>query len=158
MHVPAGTCCTQHTGGLSRRPIRTYKCMYTVHPLMQEANPEAFSKLDMTRVGVLVGTGMGGLTIFQDGESCVLIHACMHAHMCIRTGIHKSWCAPAWAAHHLPGQWQLRARIHMHPHKHACMPVRMHHRAQNGVLGRPPQVHRAVCCCRCGQLAIDYSL
>jgi len=35
--------------------------------LEKEANPEAFSKLDMTRVGVLVGTGMGGLTVFQDG-------------------------------------------------------------------------------------------
>eukprot|EP00199_Chlamydomonas_sp_CCMP681_P000676 CAMPEP_0119104462 /NCGR_PEP_ID=MMETSP1180-20130426/2666_1 /TAXON_ID=3052 ORGANISM="Chlamydomonas cf sp, Strain CCMP681" /NCGR_SAMPLE_ID=MMETSP1180 /ASSEMBLY_ACC=CAM_ASM_000741 /LENGTH=460 /DNA_ID=CAMNT_0007089227 /DNA_START=36 /DNA_END=1418 /DNA_ORIENTATION=- len=30
-------------------------------------NPEEYAKLDATRVGVLVGTGMGGLTVFQDG-------------------------------------------------------------------------------------------
>jgi hypothetical protein len=36
--------------------------------LEKEANPEAYGKLDHTRVGVLVGTGMGGLTVFQDGE------------------------------------------------------------------------------------------
>ncbi len=31
-------------------------------------NPEGHAALDVTRVGVLIGTGMGGLTIFQDGE------------------------------------------------------------------------------------------
>ncbi len=36
--------------------------------LEKEANAEAYSKLDPTRVGVLVGTGMGGLTVFQDGQ------------------------------------------------------------------------------------------
>lgn len=35
--------------------------------LEKEANPDGYSKLDPTRVGVLVGTGMGGLTVFQDG-------------------------------------------------------------------------------------------
>lgn len=28
---------------------------------------EAFEKLDKTRAGVLIGSGMGGLTVFQDG-------------------------------------------------------------------------------------------
>lgn len=35
--------------------------------LSREGNPEAFEKLDKTRVGVLVGSGMGGLQVFQDG-------------------------------------------------------------------------------------------
>lgn len=35
--------------------------------LSREDNPEAFEKLDKTRVGVLVGSGMGGLQVFQDG-------------------------------------------------------------------------------------------
>mmetsp|Transcript_33636 Transcript_33636/g.74468 ORF Transcript_33636/g.74468 Transcript_33636/m.74468 type:complete len:456 (-) Transcript_33636:523-1890(-) len=35
--------------------------------LDKEKNPEGYSKLDLTRVGVLIGTGMGGLTVFQDG-------------------------------------------------------------------------------------------
>ncbi len=30
-------------------------------------SPEAYEKLDKARVGVLVGTGMGGLQVFQDG-------------------------------------------------------------------------------------------
>lgn len=30
-------------------------------------NPDAYGKLDLTKAGVLVGTGMGGLTVFQDG-------------------------------------------------------------------------------------------
>lgn len=34
--------------------------------LEKEANPEAHEKLDKSRVGILVGTGMGGLTVFQD--------------------------------------------------------------------------------------------
>lgn len=33
----------------------------------QEANSSAFSQLDLTRCGVLVGSGMGGLSVFQDG-------------------------------------------------------------------------------------------
>ena len=28
---------------------------------------DAFEKLDKTRAGVLIGSGMGGLTVFQDG-------------------------------------------------------------------------------------------
>lgn len=35
--------------------------------LDKEHNPEGHSKLDPTRCGVLIGTGMGGLTVFQDG-------------------------------------------------------------------------------------------
>ena len=31
-------------------------------------NPEGYAALDVTRVGILIGTGMGGLTVFQDGE------------------------------------------------------------------------------------------
>ena len=31
----------------------------------KEANPEAHGKLDKKRVGVIVGSGMGGLTVFQ---------------------------------------------------------------------------------------------
>ena len=36
--------------------------------LDKEKNPEGYAKLDVARVGVLIGTGMGGLTVFQDGE------------------------------------------------------------------------------------------
>lgn len=32
-----------------------------------EQGSEAFEKLDKTRAGVLIGSGMGGLTVFQDG-------------------------------------------------------------------------------------------
>lgn len=34
----------------------------------KEANPEGYAKIDPTRVGVMVGTGMGGLSMFQDCE------------------------------------------------------------------------------------------
>lgn len=33
----------------------------------KEANPEAHESLDKSRVGVLIGSGMGGLTVLQDG-------------------------------------------------------------------------------------------
>ena len=33
----------------------------------RQDHPEAFEALDHSRVGVLVGTGMGGLQVFQDG-------------------------------------------------------------------------------------------
>lgn len=36
--------------------------------LLKDTHPDAHAKLDPTRVGVLVGTGMGGLTVFQDGK------------------------------------------------------------------------------------------
>lgn len=36
--------------------------------LDKEANASAFSQLDLSRCGVLVGSGMGGLQVFQDGE------------------------------------------------------------------------------------------
>lgn len=32
-----------------------------------EKGSEAFEKLDKTRAGILIGSGMGGLTVFQDG-------------------------------------------------------------------------------------------
>jgi 3-oxoacyl-(acyl-carrier-protein) synthase len=32
-----------------------------------EKGSEAFEKIDKTRAGVLIGSGMGGLTVFQDG-------------------------------------------------------------------------------------------
>jgi len=35
--------------------------------LDKDRNPEGHAKLDVSRVGVLIGTGMGGLTVFQDG-------------------------------------------------------------------------------------------
>lgn len=38
----------------------------------KEANPEGYEKLDKTRTGVLVGSGMGGLTIFQDGVKALV--------------------------------------------------------------------------------------
>lgn len=38
----------------------------------KEGNPEGYEKLDKTRVGVLVGSGMGGLTVFQDGVKALV--------------------------------------------------------------------------------------
>ena len=35
--------------------------------LDKQDNADAYGKLDLTKSGVLVGTGMGGLTVFQDG-------------------------------------------------------------------------------------------
>ena len=35
--------------------------------LDKQDNGDAYGKLDLTKAGVLVGTGMGGLTVFQDG-------------------------------------------------------------------------------------------
>lgn len=35
--------------------------------LEKESCASGYSKLDLTRVGVLIGTGMGGLQVFQDG-------------------------------------------------------------------------------------------
>ncbi len=45
------------TGEWSRQPC---KCSV-------QDNADEFEKLDLQRVGVLVGTGMGGLQVFQDG-------------------------------------------------------------------------------------------
>lgn len=36
--------------------------------LERHSQPEGYAQLDPTRVGILIGTGMGGLTVFQDGE------------------------------------------------------------------------------------------
>jgi len=49
---------------------------------LEKGTDEAYDRLDRTKVGVLVGSGMGGLTVFQvglsrlppshsDGESCL---------------------------------------------------------------------------------------
>jgi 3-oxoacyl-[acyl-carrier-protein] synthase II len=35
--------------------------------LSKDTHQEAYEKLDKKRVGVLVGSGMGGLQVFQDG-------------------------------------------------------------------------------------------
>ena len=35
--------------------------------IIAQDNADEFEKLDLQRVGVLVGTGMGGLQVFQDG-------------------------------------------------------------------------------------------
>ncbi|MEW5318961.1 MAG: hypothetical protein WDW38_010140 [Sanguina aurantia] len=35
--------------------------------LERHSQPEGYAQLDPTRVGILIGTGMGGLTVFQDG-------------------------------------------------------------------------------------------
>ncbi|KAI7840743.1 hypothetical protein COHA_005558 [Chlorella ohadii] len=40
--------------------------------LEKGANPEGYGSLDKTRVGVLVGSGMGGLTVFQDGVKALV--------------------------------------------------------------------------------------
>jgi len=51
--------------------------------LEKGANPDGHGKLDMTRVGVLVGTGMGGLTVFQDGAcACACMRACSAGVVC----------------------------------------------------------------------------
>ena len=34
--------------------------------LDKQEHEEAYSKLDLTKCGVLIGSGMGGLTVFQD--------------------------------------------------------------------------------------------
>ena len=44
--------------------------------LNKEDSPEAFEKLDKKRVGVLVGSGMGGLQVFQDGVSNLVQKVC----------------------------------------------------------------------------------
>ena len=44
--------------------------------LNKEDNPEAYEKLDKKRVGVLVGSGMGGLQVFQDGVSNLVQKVC----------------------------------------------------------------------------------
>ena len=44
-----------------------WACRCVQAGLDKEANASAFSQLDLTRCGVLVGSGMGGLSVFQDG-------------------------------------------------------------------------------------------
>lgn len=78
-------------------------------PLLQagldkEGNAEAFSKLDLTRCGVLVGSGMGGLTVFQDG-------GCAGWRLCV-VPLVAAWrgrLPPPWRAH-LPTPAAARAR------------------------------------------------
>jgi 3-oxoacyl-(acyl-carrier-protein) synthase len=48
----------------------TYSLVSSKKALIQagiEIGSDAFNKLDRTRCGILVGSGMGGLTVFQDG-------------------------------------------------------------------------------------------
>ncbi|GAB4813590.1 hypothetical protein N2152v2_000636 [Parachlorella kessleri] len=40
--------------------------------LEKQGNPEGYGKLDKKRVGVIVGSGMGGLTVFQDGVKALV--------------------------------------------------------------------------------------
>lgn len=40
--------------------------------LEKVANPDGYGNLDKARVGVLVGSGMGGLTVFQDGVKALV--------------------------------------------------------------------------------------
>ena len=58
----------------SRPTMRRCRCLCELPPAMQalkdagiEIGSEAFEKLDKTRSGVMIGSGMGGLTVFQDG-------------------------------------------------------------------------------------------
>ncbi len=55
--------CLKYTVVSSKKALR-------MAGLEKEANPEGYAKLDPARVGILVGTGMGGLTVFQ-------VRACM---------------------------------------------------------------------------------
>lgn len=59
--------------------------------LSKEKNSDAFGKLDLTKCGVLVGSGMGGLSVFQDGEcqhsiientTITLLLTCSHCDDC----------------------------------------------------------------------------
>lgn len=52
--------CLKYTMVSSKKALR-------MAGLEKHANADGYSKLDLSRVGVLVGTGMGGLTVFQDG-------------------------------------------------------------------------------------------
>jgi len=61
--------------------------------LDKEANASAYSQLDLTRCGVLVGSGMGGLQVFQDGE-CTRYWQGFHS-----SGARTSPCGPRpWSA------------------------------------------------------------
>jgi len=50
--------------------------------LDREANASAYGQLDLTRCGVLVGSGMGGLSVFQDGELSGWKRAVAGLHPC----------------------------------------------------------------------------
>ncbi|GFH08411.1 3-oxoacyl-[acyl-carrier-protein] synthase, partial [Haematococcus lacustris] len=52
--------CLKYTVVSSKKALR-------MAGLEKEANAQGYGQLDLTRVGVLVGTGMGGLSVFQDG-------------------------------------------------------------------------------------------
>lgn len=71
--------------------------------LEKEANPEGYSKLDPTRVGVLVGTGMGGLTVFQDGESYIGIFCLV---------LNDTWCVITFLPGHAAAQMMHLMLIH----------------------------------------------
>lgn len=57
--------CLSYTMVASKKALR-------MAGIEKEANPEGYEKLDKTRTGVLVGSGMGGLTIFQDGVKALV--------------------------------------------------------------------------------------
>ena len=64
--------------------------------LSRENNPEAFEKLDKARVGVLVGSGMGGLQVFQDGVTNLVEKVCIRLTplvypTCRKLQVHKIW-------------------------------------------------------------------
>uniref|UniRef100_G9B652 3-oxoacyl-[acyl-carrier-protein] synthase n=2 Tax=Haematococcus lacustris TaxID=44745 RepID=G9B652_HAELA len=52
--------CLKYTVVSSKKALR-------MAGLEKEANAQGYGQLDLTRVRVLVGTGMGGLSVFQDG-------------------------------------------------------------------------------------------
>ena len=43
-------------------------------------NADAYGKLDLTKAGVLIGSGMGGLTVFQDGVKNLWRKATRRSH------------------------------------------------------------------------------
>ena len=48
-------------------PLQSAPALQALKDAGLEKGSEAFEKLDKTRSGVLIGSGMGGLTVFQDG-------------------------------------------------------------------------------------------
>jgi 3-oxoacyl-[acyl-carrier-protein] synthase II len=57
--------CLSYTMVASKKALRSAG-------IEKEGNPEGYAALDKSRVGVLVGSGMGGLTVFQDGVKALV--------------------------------------------------------------------------------------
>lgn len=78
--------------------------------LEKHSNPEGYEKLDKTRVGVLVGTGMGGITVKQDGKtmqcSCTA-HAELKKNMTAILPPFPSLCWARWPFHVCVTRWAL---------------------------------------------------